>query len=94
MKSKELLEQLEKFPELRARIEELLQIAVNRDGRIELADDAEEMIMLAGRKLNRETMQVWAENQSKTQSERFEKQHKNAHKEIKKNSTGTVGLEK
>jgi hypothetical protein len=94
MKSKELAERLEKFPELKARFEELLRIAENPDGSIVLADDAEEQIVQASRKLNRETMQVWAENQSKMESKRFEKQHKNAHKEVKKNSTGTVGLEK
>jgi|JI10StandDraft_1071094.scaffolds.fasta_scaffold1895786_2 hypothetical protein len=94
MKNEELVERLEKFPELKARFEELLRIAENPDGSIVLADDAEEMILLAGRKLTRETLQVWAENQSNTQSERFEQRHKNAHKEIKKNFTGTASLGK
>jgi len=90
MEAKELVERLEKFPGLKARFEELLAIAENQDGKIELADTAEEMIVLTSRSLNREALQSWAENQSQAQSSRFEKHHLSANKEVKKKSNGTV----
>lgn len=84
MDSKELAEKLEEFPQLKARFEALLRIAENSDGKIELADDAEEMILAAGQALERETLQQWADKQSAMKAIQFEKQHTHAHKDSKK----------
>jgi hypothetical protein len=93
MDSKELVERLEQHPKLKAGLEALLKIAENQDGKIELADDAEEMIITAGREFNHNMLELWAERQISTKAGEFEKRHKNAHKDIKKNSNGIHGLE-
>jgi hypothetical protein len=94
MKANELVERLEQHPKLKAHFEALLRIAENQDGRIELADDAEDRIIAAGRELNHDMLGLWAEGQVATKASEFEKRHKNAHKDVKKNCNGIHGLEK
>ena len=85
MNAKELVERLEQYPKLKAHFEELLRIAENKEGTIELADDAEDMIIEAGRDLNHDTLELWAKRQAETKAKEFERRHKNAHKDVKKN---------
>lgn len=85
MDSKELAERLEQYPSLKAGFEELLRIAENESGTIELADDAEDRIIEAGRHLNHDALELWANRQALTKATAFEKRHKNAHKDVKKN---------
>ena len=80
-----LEERLKKFPELRERFEELLSIAENKEGKIKLADDAEDMIIVAGRKLTQTTLKEWSKEQSFTSSKEFKERHKSASKDVKKN---------
>jgi hypothetical protein len=94
MDTTEFMAQLEKFPQLKTKFEEMLEIAINSDGKIELADDAEERIITAGHQLNRETLQTWAQNQASSKSLQFEEKHKKAHKDEKKNFTGIVRSER
>lgn len=93
MDDEALLKLLSKHPALRKRIEGILNVAEDAHESIDLADDAEERLIEEGRHLNREALQAWASNKTKQTTERFEKKHKNAHKDIKKKSTGTAPLE-
>lgn len=88
------LQKLSKHPDLRKRMEKILNIAVDMDESIQLADTAEERLIEEGRHLNRETLEAWALNKIKQTAARFEQKHKNAGKDVKKNSTGTARSEK
>lgn len=94
MDDKLLLEQLSKHPELRKRVENILNVAVDMNSGIELADTAEERLIEEGRHLNREALEAWAASKTSQIAERFETKHKNARKDVKKNFVGTVHLEK
>jgi hypothetical protein len=83
MTSKELWEKLEKFPKLKTRFEEILQIAQNSTG-IELADDAEELLLMQGRQLEKDALEAWGQSQADIKSEQFSKRHKAAHQDVKK----------
>lgn len=91
--SKELWEKLEAFPKLKTRIEQILKIAQNSTGEIELADDAEELLLAQGRQLNKEALEAWAQSQVALKSSQFSQRHPSAHKDIKKNSNGIPLLE-
>lgn len=88
------LQQLSKHPALRKRMEKILSVAVDINESIELADTAEECLIEEGRHLNREALEAWAVNKTTQTAERFTKKHKNARKDVKKNSIGTVHSEK
>ena len=94
MDDKLFLEELSKHPALRKRMEKILSVAVDINDSIELADTAEERLIEEGRHLNREALEAWAVNKIDKNSENFEKKHKNARKDVKKNSIGTVPLVK
>ena len=94
MNDEDLLKTLSQHPVLRARVEKILGIAVDIDENIELADTAEERLIEEGRHLNKESLEAWATNKASQAAQRFEKKHKNVRKDVKKNSTGTVPLEK
>lgn len=87
------LQKLSKHPDLRRRMEKILSIAVDMDESIQLADTAEERLIEEGRHLNRETLEAWALNKIDQTAARFEQKHKNACKDVKKNSTGTARSE-
>lgn len=93
MDDKLFLEQLSKHPALRKRIEKIVDIAVDLNDTIELADTAEERLIEEGRHLNREALEAWAVNKVDKTAADFEKKHKAARKDVKKNSIGTVPLE-
>lgn len=85
MNTKELVEALDRYPELKANIEELIKVASNSGGNIELADEAEERLLALSPKLNKTVLQTWAETQATQKSRQFESRHKGARKDIKKN---------
>ena len=58
-----------------------------------LADDAEDALIEHGRALNREALQAWALNKASQSTQQFEKKHKKANKDVKKNSVGTAPSE-
>ena len=89
MDTEKLVKRLEEHPELKRQIEALLTIADDPDDIITLGDDAEEMIIQTGRKLDKAALQVWAEQKAKKQSAQFGRRHKGANKDGKKNSPGT-----
>jgi hypothetical protein len=88
------LKQLSQHPALRKRMEKILSVAVDINESIELADTAEELLIEEGRQLNREALEAWAINKTIQTAHRFETKHKNARKDVKKNSVGRVHSEK
>lgn len=62
---KETLEQrLERHPKLKEQMEALVDIAENRDGHLEMADDAEGAIVQQVRQLGGQTLREWAQQQA------------------------------
>lgn len=62
---KETLEQrLERHPKLKEQREALVDIAENRDGDLERADDAEGAIVQQVRQLGGQTLREWAQQQA------------------------------
>ena len=90
MDDKLFLEQLSKHPALRKRMEKILSVAVDLNDSIELADTAEEHLIEEGRHLNQEALEAWAVNKIDKTAVGFEKKHKTARKDVKKNSIGTA----
>lgn len=88
------LQKLSNHPDLRKRMEKILNVAVDMNNGIELADTAEERLIEEGRHLNREALEAWALNKIDQTATRFEQKHKNACKDVKKNSTGTAPSER
>ena len=88
------LQQLSKHPALRKRMEHILSVAIDINESIELADTAEERLIEEGRHLNREALEAWAANKVCQTAARFKDKHKNARKDVKKSSSGTVLLGK
>ena len=89
LKAEESLdERLREYPELRTRIEGLIDIVENADGEIVKADDAEERVIQEIRKIGREAMQGWAERKHRRVANEFDKRAGTSRKE-KKPSTGT-----
>lgn len=85
MKSKELAEKLDQYPELKASVEKLLLIVEGADGGVRSADDAEEQVLSAGREACWNTMQHWATRQEQQAAQRLQETSKNIIKHGKKN---------
>jgi len=87
------LARLNKHPALRKRMEAILSVSEDLTDSLTLADDAEDALIEHGRALNREALQAWALNKADRSMQQFEKRHKKASKDVKKNCVGTVHLE-
>ena len=87
------LARLNKHPALRKRMEAILSVSEDLTESLALADDAEDALIDHGRALNREALQAWALNKANQSAPQFEKKHKRASKDVKKNCAGTVHLE-
>ena len=87
------LTQLNKHPALKKRMEAILSVSEDLTGILALADDAEDALIEHGRALNREALQAWAHNKASQSTQQFEKKHKKANKDVKKNSVGTAPSE-
>jgi hypothetical protein len=72
VKAVEIVARLEKHPHLLDRIDALLNIAENTSGELDLADDAEEQLIIEVQKIGKEALQTWAIEQEakKTQEAR------------------------
>jgi hypothetical protein len=86
-----LLQRMEKYPHLEARLEALLNLAENTSGEYDRADDAEGRLIIEMRNLGQEMLQEWANNQSIRKSEVVKNQQMTRH--TKKNFTGKQPLE-
>lgn len=60
-RSDELIERLDRHPEFRAKVEELLEIIDNKSGNANRADDAEDLIWEELRQMGQRALQDWAE---------------------------------
>ena len=84
---------LSKHPELWNRIDRLLNIVENQDGRATLADDAEERVIREMRKFGQEILGEWAREGAKREEEAVLNSGINVKRKSKKNSTGTPRME-
>jgi hypothetical protein len=83
-------ERLREYPELRARIEELVEVVENGDGDVVKADDAEEMVVQEIRRIGQAALQGWGERKHRRLVREFDEREGVSRKE-KKRSTGTPG---
>ena len=84
----QLMQALRERPQIRQRLEELLAVVTNDAGDCQLADDAELRVMQGVRQLGQEAMRSWAQGQVDA-TEHDVRNGGRAHREGKKNSTGT-----
>jgi hypothetical protein len=84
----ELAERLNRHPEFRDKVEELLDIVDNKSGNANKADDAEDLIWEELREMGQRAMQDWAERKHERVVAESEKRNELSKKE-KKGSTGT-----
>jgi len=83
-----LEERLKDNPVLRKRVESILDLVENVDGKFKTADEAEERAIEELRRLGNELLQEWAINQEKKAAEDLRKQAEGPAGHGKKNSTG------
>lgn len=83
-----LLERLRRQPAIRGRLVALLDVAEDSEGDLRRADDAELRLTQEIRRLGQEMMQAWADNQAQAREQEL-RRGGGAHREGKKNSTGT-----
>ncbi len=62
-------ERLNKHPDLKKRIHELLKVVEDAEGDIQKANDAEQMVIDELRKMGNEALQSWAKNKEKRETE-------------------------
>jgi hypothetical protein len=86
-------ERLREYPELRVRIEELVEIVENDDGNVVKADDAEERVVQEIRRIGQEALQGWAERKHRRLVREFDEREGVSRKE-KKRCTGTRGSDR
>ncbi len=87
-RSEELVERLNRHPEFRDKVEELLDIADNKSGDANKADDAEDLIWEELREMGQRIFQDWAQRKHDRVVEESENRKELSRKE-KKGSTGT-----
>ena len=87
-RSEEIAERLNRHPEFRDKVEELLDIADNKSGDANKADDAEDLICEGLREMGQRIFQDWAERKHGRVVEESENRKELSKKE-KKGSTGT-----
>ena len=88
--SKSIEERLHDYPELKAKIEELLSVVENAEGDLIKADAAEERVIEEIRKLGQTALQT---RQEQAQSEAYIAANPSSHRGGKKNFIGTADME-
>lgn len=88
VKKGSLEERLMNHPQLKNRIEALLDIAENTSGNLELADVAEEQLIIEIQKTGQEVLQTWAKGQETRKAETLRSCNKRVIAHSKKNFTG------
>lgn len=84
MNTQELAEKLAHYPEIKKRVEALIQIVENSDGETQLADVAEQRVIDSLRDLGHESLSHWAQKQAEQAAHQVKKQLPKACKHIKK----------
>lgn len=87
----DILRGLHAHPQIRARVAGLLAMAQSTNTGLRRADDAEDWLIEEIRALGQETLQSWAQSQV-SQTEEDVRHSGRAHREGKKNCTGTPPL--
>ena len=91
--SRRLEERLNHHPELKARIETLLSVVENAEGKLVKANEAEQRVVEEIQKLGQAALQGWASRQNQVQSDDFVQANPQAQRTRKKTSTGTVAAD-
>jgi len=86
-------ERLERHPELKERMERLLDVVENAAGDVKLADEAERRTIEELRMMGQQTMQSWGQRLADEEARELEKKG-GAVRQSKKNSTGSARSEK
>ena len=87
-RTQNLLERLEKHPQLKARIEAMLDVVENADGDVVKADEAEQRFIEELRQMGLDAMQSWA-NRKQAKVEAESESRCDLSRKEKKESTGT-----
>jgi hypothetical protein len=85
---------LSAHPELRARIETLLDIVIDSKGELDRADDAEEALISGLQQMGRELLSSWAREKEAQKVAQFQEGENKVKKHGKKKSIGTRPMEK
>jgi hypothetical protein len=85
---------LSAHPELRERIESLLEIVIDSKGELDRADDAEEAVILGLQQMGKELLSSWAKEKETQKVAQFQEQEGEVKKHGKKKSSGTRPMEK
>jgi hypothetical protein len=93
LSDEEILRGLQRHPEIKSRVAALLAVVEDTEGDLKRADDAEDRLIEEMRRLGQEAMQSWALGQVH-QTEQEVRHSGRAHREGKKNFTGTPPLAK
>lgn len=89
MEIKELADMLNKYPDIKERLKEMLEIVEGPNrGEFRTADAIEEETVGVVRKIGQDLVQNWASQQAIQTSEQIGKQVSSAKKDRKKKSTG------
>ena len=88
-----LEERLLAHPQLKQRIEDLLNLVENSNSEVEKADLAEQRVIQQVRQIGQQALSSWAESQHHKQSEELRASYPLVRQHLKKNSTGTLALE-
>jgi len=94
LSDEEFMSKLSKHPSLRNRVERLLKVVENPDGRSTRADDAEELVTVELRALGNEMLHEWARDEALKSEEAVLNSGVVVKKKSKKNSTGTPPTER
>jgi hypothetical protein len=92
-RKRSLEERLKDFPELRARIERMLEVVENSSGDVEKAATAEEHVTVELRQMGNEVLHSWARRQEQKKEEKFNNKA-GVNRKGKKNSTGSPDMGK
>jgi len=88
-------ERLNAHPHLRDRVDQILSIIEDSEGKIDKADEAEERVIEELRQLGQEVLENWAMNKEKRKAEELKSAlNREVKRHFKKNSTGTRRSEK
>ena len=89
-----LEEILSAHPELRERIESLLEIVIDSKGELDRADDAEEAVISGLQQMGKELLSSWAKEKESQKVAQFQEGERKVKKHGKKKSSGTRPMEK
>ena len=88
------IERLNNNPELRQRVEGLLNVVENTEGNCTKANDAEQYVIDELRKMGHDALSCWTDNAVEKGIEKLSQEVPGLHGKGKKKSAGTVRLEK